>query len=198
MMRDENGHGTTASGYTNTAIILHWLVAVLILCAAGFGLVLDDMKLSPQKLQLIVYHKWTGITIFMLVALRLLWRLYKPAPPLPADMPAWQKQAAHASHGLLYVLMLATPVVGWLQSSAAGITVTWFNLVTLPSPFDKDKEFALQLMQMHVFLAFSILGLIVLHAAAAIKHHVIDRDDVLVRMLPFLRRPSSAGVQEKS
>jgi cytochrome b561 len=190
MMRNE-------TRYTTTAIVLHWLVAVLILCAAGVGIVLDDMKLSPQKLQLIAYHKWTGITIFVLVAFRLLWRLYRPAPPLPAGMPAWQKQAAHVSHVLLYVLMLATPVVGWLQSSADGITVTWFNLATLPSPFHKDKEFAHQLMDIHSYLAFTILGVIVLHAAAAIKHHVIERDDVLVRMLPFLRQRQPRVTEEK-
>jgi cytochrome b561 len=148
MMRNE-------TRYTTTAIVLHWLVAVMILCAAGVGILLDDMKLSPQKLQLI------------------------------------------ASHVLLYALMLATPVVGWLQSSADGITVTWFNLATLPSPFHKDKEFAHQLMDIHAYLAFTILGVIVLHAAAAIKHHVIERDDVLVRMLPFMRQRQPRVTQEK-
>jgi cytochrome b561 len=192
--RGESGVTRNAAGYTRTAIFLHWLIAIMILCSAGFGMVLEDMKFSPQKLHWIAYHKWTGITIFILVALRLLWRLYRPAPPLPSAMPAWQRQAAHASHFLLYALMLATPVVGWLQSSAAGITVTWFNLVTLPSPLVKDKEFAETLMQTHAFLAFSILGLVALHAAAAIKHHVIDRDDVLTRMLPFLH----SRTQEKS
>lgn len=179
--------GNEAS-YTTTAVALHWVVAILILCAAGFGLVLDDMPLSPRKLHWIAYHKWAGITIFILVALRLLWRLYKPAPPLPPEMPAWQRVAAHVSHFLLYALMLATPIVGWLQSSAEGITVTWFNLVTLPSPLTKDKEFADLLMDAHSALAFSILGLVALHAAAAIKHHFIDRDSVLVRMLPFLHQ----------
>ena len=149
------------------------------------------MKLSPQKLHWIAYHKWTGITIFTLVALRLIWRLYRPAPPLPADMPRWQTAAAHVSHFLLYALMLTTPVVGWLQSSADGITVTWFNLVTLPSPLAKDKDLAVLLMDAHSFLAFSILGLVALHAAAAIKHHLIDRDGVLLRMLPFMRARSA-------
>jgi cytochrome b561 len=179
------------NGYTTTAIVLHWLVAIMILCAAGFGLVLDDMKFSPAKLQYIAYHKWMGLTIFALVAFRLIWRVSKPAPPLPGNMPAWQRNAANASHFLLYALMLLTPLVGWLQSSAAGITVTWFNLFTLPSPLVKDKELAHLLMETHAVLAFSILGLVVLHAAAALKHHFVDLDDVLTRMLPFLRAPGA-------
>jgi cytochrome b561 len=179
-----------APAYTTTAVWLHWIVAILILCEIGFGWRLDDLPLSPQKLQWISYHKWTGVTIFVLVALRLLWRLYRPAPPLPAHMPAWQKQAAHASHVLLYTLMLATPVVGYLQSSAAGYQVVWFGVLPLPMPLAKDKELAHLLMTIHACCAFSLLGLVVLHALAAVKHHVIDRDDVLVRMLPFLRRPT--------
>jgi cytochrome b561 len=184
------GYTNTPQKYSTTAVWLHWLVAVLILCAAGFGLRLESVPLSPAKLQWISYHKWMGVTIFVVVALRLLWRLYRPAPPLPAHMPGWQKTAAHASHVLLYILMLGTPLVGWLQSSAAGYQVVWFGMMPLPMPLGKDKALADLLMSVHAAFAFTLLGLVVLHAAAAIKHHMIDRDDVLVRMLPFLRPPT--------
>jgi cytochrome b561 len=185
--------GTTGR-YTAIAVSLHWLVAILILCTAGFGISLGEMPLSPRKLQWISYHKWVGVTIFVLVALRLLWRLFRPAPPLPSHMPAWQRQAAHVSHFLLYALMLVIPVVGWLQSSAAGYQVVWFGVLPLPLPLARDKALAEILLSLHAYLAFSLLALVALHAAAAVKHHFIDRDDVLARMLPFLRPP----LREKS
>jgi cytochrome b561 len=176
------------SRYTATAITFHWLIAVLILCSAVFGIVLSGMPLSPRKLQWIAYHKWNGILIFSLVALRLLWRLFNPAPALPASMPRWQQLAAHASHFLLYVLMLVVPLVGWLQSSAAGIQVVWFGVLSLPMPLARDKALAELLMETHAVLSFTLLAIVGLHAAAAIKHHVFDRDDVLTRMLPFLKQ----------
>jgi cytochrome b561 len=174
--------------YTNTAIAFHWLIAILILCSAIFGIVLGEMHLSPLKLKWIAYHKWNGILIFTLVWLRLIWRMFNPAPPLPATMPGWQKLAAHASHFLLYVLMIAVPLVGWLQSSAAGIQVVWFGVLSLPMPLAHDKELADQLMDAHAFLAYTLLAIVGLHAAAAIKHHMFDRDNVLTRMLPILKQ----------
>src|SRR5579863_5619092 len=180
---------TAPSRYTATAIAFHWVIAILIVCSATFGIVLSGMHLSPQKLHWIAYHKWNGILIFTLVALRLVWRLFNPAPPLPATMPRWQQLAAHASHFLLYVLMLAVPLVGWLQSSAAGVQVVWFTVLPLPMPLAHDKELADTLMEAHEILAYSLLTIVGLHAAAAIKHHVFDRDDVLTRMLPFLKQP---------
>jgi cytochrome b561 len=179
-----------APRYTATAVAFHWIVAVLILCSAGMGLYISGMPLSPRKLQFIAYHKWNGITIFALVALRLGWRATHPAPPLPASMPAWQRLAAHASHIALYLLMISIPLIGWLQSSAAGVPVIWFGVLPLPSPLDRDKPLADFLLSAHRYLNYGLLLLIALHAAAAIKHHLIERDDVLTRMLPFLRRPS--------
>jgi cytochrome b561 len=178
-----------ATRYTTTAVLLHWLIAILILGSATFGLILSGMPLSPRKLQWIAYHKWNGVTIFMLVALRLAWRVANPAPPLPATMPAWQRLAAHASHAALYVLMFLIPVVGWLQSSAAGVPVIWFGVLPLPSPLAHDKPFAELLLSIHQYLAFGLLAIIAVHAAAAIKHHLVERDDILTRMLPFLRHP---------
>ena len=186
-----------ASRYTTTAVLLHWLIAVLILGTATLAFVTDDLPLSPRKLQWIAYHKWIGVTIFTLVAMRLLWRLWHPAPPLPAGMPAWQRLAAHASHFVLYALMIVIPLIGWLQSSAAGVPVVWFGVLPLPSPLAKDKPLAELLLSAHQYLNYGLLLLIALHAAAAVKHHLVERDDVLTRMLPFLRR-LPPPVQEKS
>ena len=100
--------------YTPAAIALHWIVALLIIGNLCFGLYLVGLPLSPQKLRNFSYHKWIGVTILLLAAARLAWRLRHPAPPLPATMPAWEKRAANASHVLLYVLFFAAPLSGWL------------------------------------------------------------------------------------
>ena len=174
--------------YSHTAIALHWLIALLIIANFGLGLTMADMALSPQKLKFFSWHKWVGVTIFMLVCLRLLWRLGHAVPALPASMPLWQARAAHLSHVLLYVLMFAIPLSGWLYSSAAGKTVVYLGLIALPDLLAADKGLAETLKVVHEYLNFTLAAFVLLHAAAAWKHHLVDRDDVLTRMLPFLSK----------
>jgi cytochrome b561 len=176
--------------YTPTAITLHWLVAALIIGNLCFGLYTVDLPLTPQKLRLFSYHKWVGVTILMLAAVRLAWRLRHPPPPLPETMPAWEKRAAHASHALLYVLFFAAPLSGWLSSSAAGFQTVYLGMIPIPDLLPKDRELADVLRLVHRWINYTMASLIVVHTAAAIKHHVLDRDDVLTRMLPFLRPPA--------
>jgi cytochrome b561 len=178
-----------ASSYTRTAIALHWIVAALILFNLAFGLYTVNLPLSPQKLRYFSYHKWVGVTVFTLVALRLLWRLAHPAPALPAAMKRWEAIAAHASHAALYVLFFAAPLTGWLFSSAAGFQTVYLGVLPIPDLLSKDKELAAVLRIAHHWVNYALAALIALHAAAAIKHHLVDRDDVLVRMLPFLKAP---------
>ena len=177
----------TAGGYTATAIALHWLVALLIAGNVGLGLSMVDLPFSPQKFQWYAWHKWTGITIFLLAAARLAWRGTHP-PPLPVSMPHWQRQALTAVHGLLYVLMLAIPVSGWIYSSSTGISVVYLGLLPLPDLVAKDKALAETLKAVHVGLNFTLATLVFVHVGAALRHHWVDRDGVLPRMLPFLRR----------
>ncbi len=174
--------------YTRTAIALHWLIALLIISNFGLGLTMVDMDLSPQKLKFFSWHKWVGVTIFMLVCLRLLWRLGHPAPPLPASMPAWQARAAHWSHLLLYAFMFVIPLSGWLYSSAAGKTVVYLGLFALPDLVQADKELAEILKEVHIYLNFTFAAFVFLHIAAAWKHRLVDRDEVMTRMLPFLSK----------
>ena len=176
-----------SSDYAATAIGLHWLAAALIVANLAFGLYMVDLPLSPAKLRYYSWHKWAGVTILLLSALRLLWRLTHRAPALPASMPAWQRAAAHASHHLLYLLFFAVPLTGWLFSSAAGFQTVYFGLVPIPDLLDKNKEVADVLKLVHRYLNYCLAGLVILHAAAAIKHHAVDGDDVLARMLPFLK-----------
>ena len=176
--------GAARVRYTGPAIALHWLIAVGLAGSFVLGLYMHDLPLSPAKLQLYAWHKWAGITLFMLVWARLAWRLGHPPPPLPATMPARLRSAAAAAHGLLYVLMLAIPVSGWLMSSAKGVPTVWFGVVPLPDLVSRDKALGDLLATTHQALNFTLLGLIVAHAGAALKHHFVDRDDVLTRMLP--------------
>ena len=176
------------TGYTRTAIALHWLAGLLILCGFTLGLSLGDLPISPQTLRLYGYHKWIGITVFLLALMRLAWRRTHPAPP-PVAMPEWQRRAAAATHALLYAFMLVIPLSGWIYSSATGVEVVYLGLVPLPDLVPKDKALASVLKAVHVTLNYTLLALVTVHAGAALKHHFVDRDDVLRRMLPFRPRP---------
>jgi cytochrome b561 len=179
-------HFLTGS-YTRTAIVLHWLSALMIVLSFTLGLSMVDLPLSPKKLQWYSWHKWMGVTIFMLIALRLFWRLGHPAPPLPVDMPRWQKNAAHVTHLVLYTLLLLIPLSGWFRSAAAGVQVVYLGVVPLPNPISVDKPLGEQLKLLHMVLNYLMAALVLTHVAAALKHHFIDKDDILARMLPMLR-----------
>lgn len=179
---------STPTKYSHIAIGLHWLMALMIIANFALGLTMVEMNLSPQKLKFFSWHKWVGVTIFLLVCLRLLWRLGHAAPALPDAMPAWQKTAAHFSHILLYVFMFAIPLSGWLYSSAAGKPVVYLGLLPLPDLVQADKDLAETLKEVHEYLNFTLAAFVVLHVVAAWKHHLVDKDDVLTRMLPFLSK----------
>jgi len=174
----------TQPRYTGTARALHWLAALLIFCGFGLGLFMTGLEITPDKLRYYGWHKWLGITVFLLAAARLAWRAAYPPPPLPAIMPAWQIRASHAAHTMLYVLMLAIPLSGWVYSSSTGVSVVYLGLVPLPDLVPKDRETAKILLLLHKALNYLLAAVVTIHIAAALKHHFIDRDDVMVRMLP--------------
>jgi cytochrome b561 len=173
--------------YTRTAIALHWLAVALVLGNFVLGPWMADLPISSHKLRLYGWHKSIGITIFLVALARLAWRQGHP-PPLPVAMPDWQRRAAWVTHVLLYALMLGIPLSGWLYSSATGVQVVYLGLVPLPDLVAKDKALAAILKGTHVTLNFSLGALVFLHAGAAMKHHLVDGDGVLARMLPFLAR----------
>jgi cytochrome b561 len=174
--------------YTRTAIALHWLMALMILVALPLGMVMTDLDLSPTKLKLYSWHKWLGVTIFALALLRIFWRVKHAAPGAPDTMPIWQRKVAAALHGLLYVLMLAIPVSGWLMSSAKGFQTVWFGVIPLPDLVGKDEGLGKLLEEVHEILANLLMFLLVAHAGATLKHHYVDRDDIAARMLPWLAK----------
>jgi cytochrome b561 len=177
--------------YTHTAIALHWISALLIVAVFPLGVYMADLALSPLKLKLISYHKWLGVTVFLLLLLRLAWRLGHVPPPLPDSMPLWQRQAANGLHFLLYLLLFAIPLSGWLMSSAKGFQTVYLGVLPLPDLIGKDKALGDLLRAVHETLNMTLLALLLAHAGAALKHHFIERDGILARMLPFLDRGDS-------
>ena len=176
---------STALRYTGTAIALHWLLALMILASFSVGLYMADLPFSPTRLKLFSWHKWAGVTILALSGLRLLWRLAH-RPPVNLPMPSWQARVARATHGLLYALFFAVPLAGWAYSSAAGFPVVVFGVLPLPDWVGVDRDLAAALKLLHKGLAVSLAALVVLHVAAAFKHHFVDRDGLLHRMRQVL------------
>ncbi|MCU6432445.1 cytochrome b [Undibacterium sp. Jales W-56] len=174
----------TPQRYPLTSIVFHWLIALLIVAAFTLGTIMTDMKISPTKLQYYSWHKWLGVTVLGLVALRLLSRLLSQAPAYPDSMPRWQKKAAALTHGALYLLMFAVPLSGYFYTSAAGYPVVYLGLVQLPTIIGPSPELKPVLKELHELLTNVLLALVILHVVAALKHHFIDKDGLLQRMLP--------------
>jgi cytochrome b561 len=173
--------------YGAVAIAFHWLLALAILGSFSVGVYMSDLPFSIARVKLFNYHKWAGITILVLSGLRLLWRLTHRPPPVPAHvlaaMPQWQQRAANLSHGLMYVLFFAVPLLGWVYSSAAGLPIVWFGVLPLPDLVPVNKELAKELLKpLHAYAAFTLAAVVLVHVAAALKHQFIDRDNLMSRM----------------
>lgn len=174
--------------YGFVAKIFHWTIFVLIGVMFPMGYVMIELPLTPQKLQVYSWHKSIGITILTLAVLRLVWRQFRPAPPLPSSMPEYERFAAHAVHVLLYVCLFALPVSGWLMSSAAGLPVVLYGQWQLPDFVAANEDTRLLLFEVHKTIGFSLLALLAAHVGASLYHHFVRRDDVLARMWPFRLR----------
>jgi cytochrome b561 len=171
--------------YTKTAILLHWLVAILIICGFSLGVTMVNIPgLTPTKLKYFSWHKWIGVTVLGLACLRLLWRLFNVPPAYPDTMSQQQKTAAAALHIMLYVLIFVVPMSGYCYSMAAGVPVVYLGVLPLPALLDPNPELKPILKQVHYWLNVTLLAAFLGHVAAALKHHFIDRDGVLQRMLP--------------
>ena len=186
------GRGGVGARYTGVAILLHWLIAVAILGQIALGLIMTQKGLPPMRqFQLYQLHKSVGITILLLVVLRVLWRLGHRPPPLPPAMPALERRAAGGAHLLLYGLILGLPLTGWAVVSASPFNiptvlysvVPWPHLPVLPELHDKAPVEA-ALKAVHAYGAWALIALVALHTAAALRHAIVLRDGVLRRMAP--------------
>ena len=168
--------------YTPVAKGLHWLMAVLILGLLALGIYMSDLPLSPQKLELYSWHKWFGVTVFLLLWLRLAWRVTHRPPALPETLSAPMRLAAHAGHAALYLLMLAIPLSGWLMSSAKGFQTVWFGVLPIPDLLGRDRELGDLLQQVHKLLNLLLMLTLAGHVLAALWHHFVLKDDTMRRM----------------
>ncbi|MDB5682556.1 MAG: hydrogenase [Sphingomonas bacterium] len=201
------------SRYSAVAIFLHWTIALAIIAMVPLGWWMTDNLSNPAEASRVFrayqLHKSIGLTILALSVLRLLWRLTHRFPPLPDHMPGWEKAAARISHILLYAVMLVMPITGWIYVSAGwnsamnmpfAIPTLWFGLFEwphLPGLVEASNATrsaaASASMSVHESLAWGAVALVVLHSAAALKHHFFDRDSVLAGMLPLVRAPRGAN-----
>jgi cytochrome b561 len=178
---------STVDSWGAAAKAFHWVMAALILAQLALGLAAASWRLSPTKLELFVWHKSLGMLVLALLVLRVLWRLADAAPGLPAALPAWERAAARASHALLYLLMAALPLTGWVVSSASGIPFLIFRRIPLPPITPPDETVAQLFARVHGALALSLVALLAVHIGAALRHHFVRRNEVLARMLPGRR-----------
>ena len=172
--------------YGIPAIGLHWGMAVLVVGGWFVGYWMTDLPFSPLKLKVYSWHKWNGVLVFALLFVRLAVRWVQPPPPAEPT-PLWQTGLAQAAHVLLYLLLALVPLSGWLYSSAAGFTTVWFGVWPLPDLVPKDAALKVLFRSFHGGFTYALGVLVALHALAAFKHHIFDRDRVLVRMVPGLK-----------
>jgi cytochrome b561 len=173
-----------ADGWTAVAKSFHWVVALLILGELVLGQVIERTALSPLKLDLFVWHKSIGVTILLLVILRLAWRMTHSPPAALADTPAWETKLARIGHTLLYVLMFAVPLAGWCVSDTSRIPFKAFWLVPVPDLMQADSQMSELAADVHGALTKLLTVVVLLHIAAALRHHFFLHNEILTRMLP--------------
>ncbi|GAB5470008.1 MAG: hypothetical protein Kilf2KO_30380 [Rhodospirillales bacterium] len=186
--------------YTAIAIALHWLIAAAIIVQLASGLwmadAIDDPATQALAFQVYQWHKSLGLTVLILSLLRLFWRLGHRAPGLPEGMKPWERLAAYATHVFFYAIMILMPLTGWVMVSASkfGLPTLYWGLFTWPHlplgslALETKAQVEEIFGSVHEFLAYGTIALLVLHVGAALKHHFVERDGVLARMLPFLKR----------
>ncbi len=183
----------TISRYSRVAIGLHWLIALIIIGNLIGGLTLDffmdsaDPAMKARGVVIIGLHKSLGLTVILLTIVRLGWRLTNPPPMLPAHMTRLERRLAQFTHIVFYALMFILPLSGWALASTGRAPIRWFGLVDVPHLPVAASQRGL-FGESHELLGWTMIGLLVLHILAALKHHILDRDDVLAGMLPFIRR----------
>ena len=194
-----------SSRYTLVAMLLHWAIALGILCLIAIGLAMTQLTLPPMlQFRLYQLHKSIGITVLLASVLRGLWRLGHSPPPLPAHLPRIERRAAVGMHRVLYGFLFGLPLTGWALVSVSPFNIPtvlygvipWPHLPVLATLHDKVSADA-WLSRVHAYGAWILIALLAVHAGAALRHHLVLRDDVLSRMLPFPRRRADAKPQQE-
>ncbi|QLH43384.1 MAG: cytochrome b [Coxiellaceae bacterium] len=174
----------TETRYGMMAILLHWIMAVLMLGLIVLGLYMVRIPISAEKLKLYGWHKEYGFLALFLAMFRIVWRIGNITPLLPSTLPHWQKLAAHTVHWAFYGFMFALPITGWLITSAAGLPASFFGLFVLPDLVAPNHQLQLVFSDIHEWLSYGLIATFCAHVGAALKHHFINKDDILRRILP--------------
>jgi cytochrome b561 len=175
--------GNISTAYSMTARVLHWITATLVLIMLPLGVAIANEWGGPLKDPLYDLHRSIGTVIIPLVILRLAYRLMHPPLPLPEEIPPLQQFAAHATHWGLYALLIVQPFVGWLATSAYGAAIMVFGLFELPPIWSQDRALSDRLFVVHGLIGAAIACLAAAHIAAALHHHFVRKDRVLMRMI---------------
>ena len=181
MPKERASEGT---GYGAVAKGLHWLVLILILVQFALGWMMPGLHPGNEGSALIGLHFGFGLLTAALVLVRLGWRVMHPVPLAAGDVSAWQESLAARTHQAMYLLLLVSPLFGWIAANVRGFAVSFFGLFTLPTPIATDRTLAGLFGGLHQWTAYGLLAIVVLHALAALYHHIVLRDDTLRRMLP--------------
>jgi cytochrome b561 len=174
----------TQHEYGSIGILLHWVLAVFIILLLILGLYMTGLPLSLRKVQYYGWHKEVGMLVLGLVVVRVAWRWSNVTPLLLPYLPVWEAAAARCTHWAFYLLMVAMPLTGWLMSSAAGLPVSFFGWFVFPDIVSPNANLRILFREMHEYMAYALIALICLHVTAALKHHFINKDDILRRILP--------------
>ncbi len=173
--------------YHAAAKTLHWLTALAVFGLLGVGLWMTGLPIGLQKLQVYNWHKWIGLVVLVLTVLRLMWRWRHPPPPLPDTLRRWERALAPIGHWALLLLLVAMPTSGWLMSSAAGVSVSWFGVLPMPNLVSPDPALFERLRSVHFVLSRCLIVVAALHIAAVLHHDVLRRDGIFRRMWPLGR-----------
>lgn len=184
------GSARTQAEYGAPARLMHWLTVALLLTIIPLGLVMGDLPRGRLQDTLFITHESLGLTVLGLTLLRFLWRLGHPAPPPSADLRAIERIASGSVHALLYLVLIVTPITGYLFVVYRGIALSYFGLAPVPALVAPDKGMGQLAGIVHSSMQWAIYTLAAMHVGAALHHHLMRRNDVLARMLPSLRRRS--------
>lgn len=182
----------TAERWGAVSQLFHWIIVALILLMAYLGLTMVELPNGPRKINIYALHKSIGLTILMLVTLRLAWRLYAGAPAPVAGTPGWQHRIAAVTHFGLYALLFTMPLSGWVFNSSAGYPLQWFKLFNLPAIAARNENLRELSGTAHTAMFWVLVALVLAHAGAAFYHHLFQNDDTLTRMLPRRSRRAAA------
>lgn len=171
--------------YSGVAMLLHWLIAVLVI--VSWRIVESAEGVSREaRGEIMGNHFAIGVVIFVLVTLRLIWRQMNPPPPAPSGHAPWERTLARIVHFAFYALLLVMPIAGWIAMSSNGGTISIWGLFELPRlPVPEDRALGRQIFELHALAGKTLLILVLVHIAGALKHTLIDKDGTLFRMLPF-------------